>query len=322
MREDKNGTKLIQGRWFYHNSEPNMQVLRIRHEPNYNSESEEDDSYSYASCEDSKDSNWRTRGGWYFHSLEIFLSDERGRYPVADLAGKLNVHFFSVLQDQDSTKESITDDPLSFADEELDRESILSKTYEFIDDIVARTNLDVTSNFFCSKIYNRKKNELYALSRTYIEKFLQQKDVQLICNRNMVPTLSASYPEDHKSKLSVLDVFSGCGGLSLGLEHAGMEIKWAVDINPDALATMRSAHPNAEVGNSFVVWYCKSTTTLMFHFYCQLFCMMAEQFLEGIGRRMEGYPRPGEVDVLCGGPPCQGFSSNNPFRSVDDSRNK
>jgi len=54
----------------------------------------------------------------------------------------------------------------------------------------------------------------------------------------------------------------------------------------------------------------------------QAFCMSAEDFLEYLQTGSKEFPRPGEVDVLCGGPPCQGYSCMNAFRSIDDQRNK
>lgn len=46
-----------------------------------------------------------------------------------------------------------------------------------------------------------------------------------------------------------IDLYSGCGGISAGATAAipGLEIKWALDINPYATETFRSAHPNAVV---------------------------------------------------------------------------
>jgi DNA (cytosine-5)-methyltransferase 1 len=46
--------------------------------------------------------------------------------------------------------------------------------------------------------------------------------------------------------LSVIDFFSGCGGTSLGLKQAGMQIIAGIDHDPDAAATYRQNFPEAQ----------------------------------------------------------------------------
>ena len=41
-----------------------------------------------------------------------------------------------------------------------------------------------------------------------------------------------------------IDIFSGAGGLSLGAEMAGFEIRYAVEKDKSAAATYRHNHPN------------------------------------------------------------------------------
>lgn len=96
----------------------------------------------------------------------------------------------------------------------------------------------------------------------------------------------------------VCDLFSGCGGLSVGLEAAGMRTKWAAEINPDAAATFRTIHKDA------IMW-----------------CEDANILLQKCADREKAVPRKKEVDLLCGGPPCQGFSGYNRYRSPQDPRN-
>lgn len=45
--------------------------------------------------------------------------------------------------------------------------------------------------------------------------------------------------------IKVFDFFSGCGGTSAGLQAAGMEIAFGLDIDPDAAATFRANFPKA-----------------------------------------------------------------------------
>ena len=99
-------------------------------------------------------------------------------------------------------------------------------------------------------------------------------------------------------KPTVCDLFAGCGGLSLGLEEAGMNIRWAVELDKDAAATFRNSHPSTTV-----------------------FCEDANTLLTRCANQEPGTPQPGEVDLLSGGPPCQGFSGYNRHRGPTDPRN-
>jgi DNA (cytosine-5)-methyltransferase 1 len=97
---------------------------------------------------------------------------------------------------------------------------------------------------------------------------------------------------------TVLDLFSGCGGLSIGIEAAGFSTKWACEWDADAAATFADSHPNARI------WV-----------------EDANSFLIRTANREEATPKPGEVDLIAGGPPCQGFSGYNRFRGPEDPRN-
>ncbi|MDQ2903760.1 MAG: DNA cytosine methyltransferase [Ktedonobacteraceae bacterium] len=82
-----------------------------------------------------------------------------------------------------------------------------------------------------------------------------------------------------------LSLFSGCGGCSLGLKKAGLSVNLAVDIDKDACDTY-----SANLG--------KGTT------WCtDLSKVTAKELLERSRLRQE------EVNLIVGGPPCQGFSS-------------
>lgn len=97
-----------------------------------------------------------------------------------------------------------------------------------------------------------------------------------------------------KDIYNVIDLFCGCGGLSLGFEHAGYNLLLGIDMWKDALITYEHNHKN---GNT----YCADLANLK-----------AEDVEEKIGHQ--------QVDVIIGGPPCQGFSIAGK-RIVDDERN-
>lgn len=100
--------------------------------------------------------------------------------------------------------------------------------------------------------------------------------------------------------LRAIDLFSGCGGLSLGLKEAGFAVTAAVEIDRKAQETYRLNHPKV-------------------HLYAQdIREIDPAEVLRKAGLA------PGELDLLAGCPPCQGFSrlrTKNKRTSVQDERN-
>lgn len=95
---------------------------------------------------------------------------------------------------------------------------------------------------------------------------------------------------------NVLDLFCGCGGLSKGFEMAGYNILLGVDFNEPALKTYKHNHQGSKV-------LCGD--------------LSAPDTFDKIDTLIEGK----RIDVIVGGPPCQGFSLTGP-RNFDDERNK
>ena len=89
--------------------------------------------------------------------------------------------------------------------------------------------------------------------------------------------------------MKVISLFSGAGGLDLGLIRAGNEVVWANDIDVNAVATYRR---NIDA-----------------HIVCA--------DIKDVRMR----DVPDGADVVVGGFPCQGFSQANLLREVDDDRN-
>ena len=97
--------------------------------------------------------------------------------------------------------------------------------------------------------------------------------------------------------MKVFDLFCGTGGFSKGLEnsHAGnFDVRFGIDLLDTSVETFKLNH-NKAIGLS------KDIRNVRRH---------EVQALTGI--------KKGELDVLVGGPPCQGFSSIRPFRSSND----
>ncbi len=89
--------------------------------------------------------------------------------------------------------------------------------------------------------------------------------------------------------LTCLDLFCGCGGFSLGMQRAGYRVLAAIDFNEEAITTFRANFPKE---------------TLALHKDLTQFSPAKLAAKLGVN----------QVDVIVGGPPCQGFST---VRQVD-----
>ena len=100
-----------------------------------------------------------------------------------------------------------------------------------------------------------------------------------------------------QKKMTMLDLFSGAGGLSEGLHEAGFETLYANEIQVRYAETFALNHPSAIVDQRDI------------------------RIVDAKKVRRELGLAKGELTLLAGGPPCQGFSINAPVRSSDDRRN-
>lgn len=95
--------------------------------------------------------------------------------------------------------------------------------------------------------------------------------------------------------INVLDLFCGCGGLSYGFRSAGYNVVVGVDNDEQALATFQLNHEGTKT-------ICADITTIH----------------KADIDKLTGNQK---IDVIIGGPPCQGMSLSGP-RRFDDPRNK
>jgi DNA (cytosine-5)-methyltransferase 1 len=93
-----------------------------------------------------------------------------------------------------------------------------------------------------------------------------------------------------------VEVFAGAGGLALGFEQAGFDVAAAVEFDPIHAATHEFNFPNSRV-------ICRDVTKIS-----------GREIREIAGLRNR------DIDVLTGGPPCQGFSLIG-HRVLEDPRN-
>lgn len=98
-------------------------------------------------------------------------------------------------------------------------------------------------------------------------------------------------------EIKTIDLFAGAGGITEGFRQAGASCIFANDFNPRACETFRHNHPGVE-----------------------MVCGAIQNIDAGAIRRSLSM-RKGDLDILVGGPPCQGFSINAPERFLEDPRN-
>jgi DNA (cytosine-5)-methyltransferase 1 len=103
--------------------------------------------------------------------------------------------------------------------------------------------------------------------------------------------------EQEKKAPTFADFFCGAGGLSWGFHRAGFKMSLANDIQLCCIDTISLNHP--EVPEKHLI----------------------AGDINDVIHKMQEYSRYPNIDVVIGGPPCQGFSMANRQRLIDDPRN-
>lgn len=120
---------------------------------------------------------------------------------------------------------------------------------------------------------------------------------------NQLDKLSNKKREQIQSKIKkehrpiFADFFAGAGGLSCGFTQAGFRVCFANDFEEVCVRTYRYNHPEIPVDK------------------------VVKDDIRKIANNVQDYIDE-DVDVVVGGPPCQGFSSANQQRIIDDPRNE
>lgn len=90
-------------------------------------------------------------------------------------------------------------------------------------------------------------------------------------------------------KPTFIDLFCGCGGFSLGMERAGLHCLAAIDFNKEAIAVFQHNFPDVSEA-------------------------LQKDLIQFSPAHLKKLIGTDHVDVIVGGPPCQGFST---ARQVD-----
>ena len=93
--------------------------------------------------------------------------------------------------------------------------------------------------------------------------------------------------------MRVIDLFAGVGGMSEGFKQAGYDIVLAVEFDKDIANSYKLNHAETEMINEDI---CKLDVKALHKKYA-------------------------DIDVIMGGPPCQGFSQKGKRLNIDDPRN-
>jgi len=110
----------------------------------------------------------------------------------------------------------------------------------------------------------------------------------------------------NRPRLNYIDIFAGCGGLSLGMYNAGWKGLFAIEKNPMAFATLKHNLISNKNHFEWPDWLPKTE-----HDINEVLLSNHKQLLA----------LRGKVDLVAGGPPCQGFSFAGK-RDEQDHRNR
>ncbi|NUQ25498.1 MAG: DNA cytosine methyltransferase [Saprospiraceae bacterium] len=104
----------------------------------------------------------------------------------------------------------------------------------------------------------------------------------------------------NKETYKAISLFTGAGGMDIGVSQSGFEILTCIEIDPNACATLRENIKRSNSDTKVIEGDIRKVSPLA--------------LMHDLGLK------PGDLDLLCGGPPCQSFSQIGKRGSLSDER--
>lgn len=165
--------------------------------------------------------------------------------------------------------------------------------------IIELTDMGVISDSSQLDILKKILKSLYIEFIYCVSQYLKDKPIygDLLDKLSNKKRLEIQEKEIQRCKPVIADFFAGAGGLSLGFIQAGFRVCFANDFEEVCVNTYRYNHPDIQAEK------------------------VLQADIRNIVDNINDYITE-DVDIVLGGPPCQGFSSANQQRIIDDPRNE